>query len=68
MNGQESFQIAGEVKEESKTEENEEVKFEEDVETIASQTGVSKEIAAIELEKNEGDIAETIIALTKKKN
>ena len=42
--------------------------FEEDVETIANQTGVSKEIAAIELEKNEGDIAETIIALTKKKN
>ncbi len=68
MNGQESFQISGEAKEESKIEEKEEDKFEEDVQTVANQSGVSKEIAAIELEKNNGDIAETIIALTKKKN
>jgi len=67
MNGQESFQISGEVKEESQEEESEEEKFEEDIETIAAQTGASKEIAALELEKNNGDIAETIIALNKKK-
>lgn len=67
MNGQESFQISGEIKEESQNEEKEEEKFEEDVQTISEQTGVSKEIAAIELEKNNGDIAETIIALSKKK-
>lgn len=67
MSGQESFQITGDIKEESKVEENEEEKFEEDIETIVSQTGVSKELVALELEKNNGDIAETIISLTKKK-
>lgn len=67
MNGQESFQISGEIKEESENEEVEEEKFEEDIQTIAEQTGVSKELVAIELEKNNGDIAETIINLNKKK-
>jgi alpha-NAC-related protein len=67
MNGQESFQISGEIQEESKGEELEEENFEEDVKTIAEQTGVDKGIVAIELEKNDGDIAETIIALKEKK-
>jgi nascent polypeptide-associated complex subunit alpha len=64
MQGQESFQISGEIKEESEPEEKEEEKLEEDIKTIMEQTGASKEIAAIELEKNNGDIAETIISLS----
>jgi len=65
MQGQESFQISGEIKEETEAEEKEENKFEADIQAIVEQTGVSKDIAAIELEKNNGDIAETIIALSK---
>ena len=38
--------------------------MEEDLATIVEQTGATKEIAAIELEKNNGDIAETIISLS----
>jgi len=63
MNGQESFQISGDITEETKEEESEENKLEDDIQAIVDQTGVSKDIAAIELEKNNGDIAETIIAL-----
>jgi nascent polypeptide-associated complex subunit alpha len=66
MQGQENFQISGEISEENEEEENEDEKLEEDIKSIVEQTGVSKEIAAIELEKNDGDIAETIIALTEK--
>ena len=67
MQGQETFQISGEIKEETEREETEEVKIEADIKAIVEQTGVSKDIAAIELEKNNGDIAETIIALSKNK-
>ena len=65
MQGQESFQISGEIKEETETEEKEENKLEADIQAIVEQTGVSRDIAAIELEKNNGDIAETIIALSR---
>jgi len=67
MQGQESFQITGEAREETEKEESEEVQFKGDIEAVVEQTGVSKEIAAIELEKNNGDIAETIIALSSNK-
>jgi alpha-NAC-related protein len=67
MAGQENFQISGDIKEENQEEESEEDKLQEDIEEIVKQTGVSKDIAAIELEKNNGDLAETIIALTPKK-
>ena len=67
MNGQESYQITGEASEESPEEESDEEKLEADIQSIVEQTGVSKDIAAIELEKNDGDIAETIIALSNKK-
>jgi alpha-NAC-related protein len=66
MQGQDSFQISGEIKEESEKEEKEEDKMEADIQAIVDQTGVTKDIAAIELEKNKGDIAETIISLSKK--
>lgn len=67
MHGQEQYQITGKAIEETEKEESEEEKLETDVKVICEQTGVSKDIAAIELEKNKGDIAETIIALNKKK-
>ena len=67
MQGQESFQITGEVSEEDEKESSDEEKFEEDIKAIVEQTGVEKEIAAIELEKNNGDLAETIISLSNRK-
>lgn len=67
MQGQETFQISGDIREETEQEESEEVKMEADIKNIAEQTGVSEDIVAIELEKNKGDIAETIIALTSRK-
>jgi len=67
MNGQETYQVSGEAAEETKEEENEEEKLESDIQSIVEQTGASKDIAAIELEKNNGDIAETIISLNSQK-
>jgi nascent polypeptide-associated complex subunit alpha len=67
MQGNENFQISGEVTEESDEEESEEDKLEEDIKTIVEQTQVDKEIAAIELEKCQGDIAQAIINLSKNK-
>jgi nascent polypeptide-associated complex subunit alpha len=67
MQGNDSYQISGDVTEETAEEDSVEEKLEEDLASIVEQTGASKEIAAIELEKNNGDIAETIIALSKKK-
>lgn len=66
MSGQESFQISGDVKHVKNQEGKESEKLEQDLKTIVEQTGVSEDIAAIELEKNNGDIAETIIQLSKK--
>ena len=68
MQGQETFQISGDIKEESEEEKSEQEKqedLEQDISTIAEKTGCSKEEAAIELEKNKGDIAQTIINLGK---
>jgi len=71
MSGQETFQISGEISEAEGNNEDEEEsndkKLEEDIQTIVEQTGISKEQAAIELEKNDFDLAETIIELTNKK-
>lgn len=58
MMGSESFQVSGEVSEESL------VKFNsEDVETVVNQANCSEEEARKALEKTEGDIAAAIIAL-----
>lgn len=67
MSGQESFQISGQITEETEMAEKEEEKLETDIQTIVAQTGVTADIAAIELEKNNGDIAETIISLNNNK-
>src|SRR3989344_4252018 len=57
MQGQESFQITGEVKEEV-------AKIsEEDIQTVISKTGCTKEQARKVLESVNGDLAEAILEL-----
>jgi len=60
MQGQETFQIAGDITEESPKEET----SEEDIQTIVEKTGVSNKKAKEILEKNNGDLAETILELS----
>ena len=56
MQGNESFQISGEILEETEI-------SEEDIQTIMEKTGVGKEIAKKTLEKTKGDLAEAILEL-----
>ena len=58
MQGQESFQIAGDASEQA-----EEEISEEDIKTVMEKTGVSKEKAKEALEKT-GDLAEAILELS----
>jgi nascent polypeptide-associated complex subunit alpha len=60
MQGQETFQIAGDISEEAQEEET----SEEDIQKIIEKTGVSKKKAKETLEKNNGDLAETILELS----
>jgi nascent polypeptide-associated complex subunit alpha len=60
MQGQETFQIAGDISEEYPKEET----SEEDIKTIMDKTGVSEKKARQILEKNNGDLAETILELS----
>jgi len=60
MQGQESFQISGDIREEEESTGN----AEEDIETIIQKTGCSKEDAKEALEET-GDLAEAIIRLSK---
>jgi nascent polypeptide-associated complex subunit alpha len=58
MQGQETFQISGEIKEEEKG-------FrEEDIKTIMEKTGRSEAEAKEALENNNGDLAEAILSLS----
>ena len=57
MQGQETFQISGEISEEP-------LISKEDVKTIIEKTNVSEKIARETLEKNHGDLAETILELS----
>lgn len=61
MQGQETFQIAGEISEEMSEEEINE----NDIKIIVEKTGVSEKKAKEALEKNNGDLAETILELSK---
>jgi len=61
MQGNESFQVTGDV---SEVQEEPELFTEEDIKTIIKKTGVSEEIAKETLEKNNGDLAETILELS----
>ncbi len=62
MMGQTSYQVTGEERTESLDVEPE--ISEEDVQTVIDQTNVSKEEALKALEKNNGDLAQTIIELS----
>ena len=59
MQGQETFQIAGNI-----VEETELTISQEDIQTVVEKTGKSEEEAKETLEKNNGDIAETILELS----
>jgi nascent polypeptide-associated complex subunit alpha len=63
MMGQETFQITGEVHEQEKSTAPE--ISEEDIKTVAEQTGCSEETAKTTLEETEGDLAEAILKLKK---
>lgn len=60
MQGQESWQITGDAREETK---QEEIK-EEDIDMVAEKTGKSREEARKALDETEGDIAEAIVNLS----
>ena len=60
MMGQENFQISGDIEEESNI-------TEDDVNTVAEQANVSKDVARKALEDNDGDLAKTILDLSEKR-
>jgi len=62
MQGQDSFQISGDISEESEDESNE--ISDEDIKTVAEKTNKSEERAKEALEKNEGDLAAAIMDLS----
>jgi len=64
MQGQETFQISGDIRESEEETSNKE-EFEKDIKTIMEKTNVDKEKAALALEENNGDIAATILDLNK---
>ena len=59
MQGQETYQVSGEAKEET----DEEAFSDDDINMVVGQTGCSKEDAKTALEECEGDIAEAIMKL-----
>ncbi len=61
MQGQESFQVSGVIREE-KTEK--ELFSEQDIKTVMEKTGTTKEQAISALEANNGDLAEAILELS----
>ncbi|GIU68322.1 MAG: nascent polypeptide-associated complex protein [Candidatus Pacearchaeota archaeon] len=63
VQGQESFQISGEVKEESNLS-GENGFSEEDILTVMEKTNASRDEAIKALEKNKGDLAEAILELS----
>lgn len=70
MQGQETFQISGiikeERKEEGKEEEDKEIKeqLEKDISTVMEKTSCSEEQAKKALEESNGDLAEAILILS----
>ncbi len=63
MMGQESFQITGEVVEQSRS--NAPEISEEDVKTVMEQAGVDRKTALQSIQDADGDLAQAIINLTK---
>ena len=65
MQGQETFQISGEVHEEEASSSADSEDFTiEDIKTIVEKTGCSEEDAKKALEKANGDLAEAILSLS----
>ena len=70
MQGQENFQISGDIREETRdeksstSEEDETAKFEEDVKTIMEKVGCLEQEAKNALEKTGGDLTEAILELS----
>ncbi|VVB77746.1 Nascent polypeptide-associated complex protein [uncultured archaeon] len=62
MQGQENFQISGDIKEVDKSESEDTTK--EDIKTIIEKTGCSEEKAKEALEASDGDLAEAILSLS----
>jgi len=60
MQGQDSFQISGEISEEEAEQDN----TEQDIQTIIEKTGCNEEQAKQALEKANGDLAEAILSLS----
>lgn len=65
IQGQESFQISGEAKEESSMSKEPEIS-EDDIKTVVEKTGCTEKQAKGVLESNKGDLAETILELNGK--
>jgi len=63
MQGQENFQISGDVSEQS-LQENEEEKLEEDIQTIIEKTGCSEKKARETIKKVNGDLTEALLELS----
>lgn len=61
IQGQESFQISGEIKEGL---DSELAKFDEDIKTIMERVGCLEEEARMALEKANGDLTEAILVLS----
>ena len=64
MQGQEQFQISGDVEEQNKENTEDSATIENDIQTIIEKTNCSQEQAQEALEKADGDIAEAIINLS----
>ena len=64
MQGQETFQISGDISEQEAEQEEEEDKIEEDVKTIVEKTNCTEQQAKEALEKANGDLAEAILSLS----
>lgn len=62
MQGQNSFQISGDITEEGNSEE--ENNTEEDIKTVIEKTGCTEEQAKKSLEEADGDLAEAILSLS----
>ena len=64
LQGKETFQISGDIREEAGDSGDSEEQISKDIETIIEKTGRDKEEVALTLEKNNGDIAATILELS----
>jgi len=63
MQGQESYQVTGEAREEGLETEDDELFSEEDVSLVVEKTGKSETEVRAALEESDGDIAEAILSL-----